>query len=62
MPCCFRLYKALAELHAAGMLPANHDEAAALAARIKLRGPQDAVVGVLSHVRLFVVVDSLVVV
>eukprot|EP00752_Nemacystus_decipiens_P018614 g16689.t1 len=43
------LYKALAELHAAGMLPSNHDEAAALAARIRLRGPQDAVVGVLAH-------------
>lgn len=37
------------------MLPSNHDEAAALAARIRLRGPQDAVVGVLAHVRLLTV-------
>lgn len=47
-----RLYKALGELQAAGMLPSSHDEAAALAARMRLRGPQDAVIGVLAHVRV----------
>ncbi|CAN0234818.1 unnamed protein product [Pylaiella littoralis] len=43
------LYKALVELESAGMLPSSHDEAARLASRMRLRGPQDVVTGVLAH-------------
>lgn len=48
-----RLYKALVELESAGMLPSSHDEAARLASRMRLRGPQDVVTGVLAHVSFF---------
>lgn len=56
-----RLCKALVELEAAGMLPSSHDEAARLAARIRLRGPRDVVTGVLAHVSahsVVVIVDG----
>ncbi|CAN0149209.1 unnamed protein product [Scytosiphon promiscuus] len=43
------LYKALAELEGAGMLPSSPDEAAGLASRIRLKAPQDAVIAALPH-------------
>jgi len=47
-----RVLKALMELKEAGLLPASHDQAAALAARIKQQGPHAVVLGVLAQVRL----------
>lgn len=47
-----RLFRALQELEAAGMLPSSQEEAARLANRIRIRGADDAITIVLPEVRL----------
>lgn len=46
-----RLFRALQELEAAGMLPSSQEEAARLANRIRIRGADDAITIVLPEVR-----------
>ena len=49
--CRSRLFRALVELERASMLPSSQEEAAGLAARIRLRGKGDAVTTILPEVR-----------
>lgn len=45
-----RLFRALQELEAAGMLPSSQEEAVGLANRIRIRGANDAITIVLPEV------------